>query len=66
MTKCEFLSNKILLKLKGDKMNVKSPLLKAELWTKLKTIRDDKNTPLVYAKWCSQVMEYLELLPNDE
>ena len=47
-------------------MNVKSPLLKAELWTKLKTIRDDKNTPLVYAKWCSQVMEYLELLANDE
>ena len=32
----------------------------AELWTKLKTIRDDKNTPLVYAKWCSQVMEFLE------
>lgn len=23
-------------------MNIKSPLLKAELWTKLKTIRDDK------------------------
>ena len=66
MTKCEFLSNKISLKLKGGKMNVKSPLLKAELWTKLKTIRDDKNTPLVYAKWCSQVMEYLELLSNDE
>lgn len=66
MTKCEFLSNKILSKLKGGKMNVNSPLLKAELWTKLKTIRDDKNTPLVYAKWCSQVMEYLELLTNDE
>ena len=39
---------------------------RAELWTKLKTIRDDKNIPMVYAKWCSQVMEYLELLPNDE
>lgn len=65
MTKCEFLSNEISLKLKGGKMNVKSPLLKAELWTKLKTIRDDKNTPLVYAKWCSQVMEFLELLAND-
>ena len=47
-------------------MNLKSPLLKAELWTKLKTIRDDKNTPLVYSKLCSQVMEYLELLSNDE
>lgn len=47
-------------------MNVKSSLLKAELWTKLKTIRDDKNTPLVYAKWCSQVMEFLELLANDQ
>lgn len=47
-------------------MNLKSPLLKAELWTKLKTIRDDKNTPLVYVKWCSQVMDYLELLPNDK
>lgn len=66
MTKYEFLSNKILLKLNEVEMNLKSPLLKAELWTKLKTIRDDKNTPLVYAKWCSQVMEYLELLPNDQ
>ena len=66
MTKCDFLSNKISLKLKEGKMNINSPLLKAELWTKLKTIRDDKNTPLVYAKWCSQVMEYLELLSNDE
>lgn len=47
-------------------MNVKSQLLKAELWTKLKTIRDDKDTPLVYAKWCSQVMEFLELLANDQ
>lgn len=47
-------------------MNVKSSFQKAELWTKLKTIRDDKNTPLVYAKWCSQVMEYLELLSNDK
>ena len=47
-------------------MNVKSAFQKAELWTKLKTIRDDKNTPMVYAKWCSQVMEYLELLPNDK
>ena len=47
-------------------MNVNSPLLKAELWTKLKTIRDDKNTPLVYAKWCSQVMEFLELLANEQ
>lgn len=66
MTKSEFLSNKISLKLKGGKMNVKSPLLKAELWTKLKTIRDDKNTPLVYAKWCSQAMEFLELLANEQ
>ena len=65
MTKCEFLSNEISLKLKGGKMNVKSALLKAELWTKLKTIRDDKNTPMVYAKWCSQAMDYLESLPND-
>ena len=64
MTKCEFLPNKISLKLKGGEMDVKSPLLKAELWTKMKTIRDDKNTPMVYAKWCSQVMEYLELLPK--
>lgn len=47
-------------------MNVKSPLLKVELWTKLKTIRDDKDTPLVYAKWCSQVMEFLELLANEQ
>lgn len=47
-------------------MNVKSSLVKTELWTKLKTIRDDKNTPIVYAKWCSQVMEFLELLANDQ
>lgn len=47
-------------------MKVKSQLLKAELWTKMKTIRDDKDTPLVYAKWCSQVMEFLELLANDQ
>ena len=47
-------------------MNVKSSSLKAELWTKLKTIRDDKDTPLVYSKWCSQVMEFLELLANDQ
>lgn len=47
-------------------MNQNDKYLKAELWTKLKTIRDDENTSLVYAKWCSQVMEYLELLPNDE
>lgn len=32
----------------------------AELWTKLKTIRDDKNTPFVYANWCTQVMAFLE------
>lgn len=31
----------------------------AELWTKLKTIRDDKSTPSVYAKWCDQTMEFL-------
>lgn len=66
MTKYEFLSNKISLKLKGGKMNLNSPFLKAELWTKLKTIRDDKNTPMVYSMWCSQVMEFLELLTNDE
>ena len=47
-------------------MNINSPTLKAELWTKLKTIRDDENTSLVYAKWCSQVMEFLELLANDQ
>ena len=32
----------------------------AELWSKLKTIRDDKNTPSVYSQWCDQVMEYLQ------
>lgn len=30
-----------------------------ELWSKIKTIRDDKNTPITYAKWCDQVMEFL-------
>lgn len=47
-------------------MNQNDKYLKAELWTKLKTIRDDENTSMVYAKWCSQVMEYLESLSNDE
>lgn len=46
-------------------MDIKSVALKAELWTKLKTIGEDKDTPNVYSKWCSQVMEYLESLPND-
>ena len=31
----------------------------AELWSKLKTIRDDKDMPVIYSKWCEQVMEYL-------
>lgn len=30
-----------------------------EYWSKLKTIRDDRQTPNVYARWCDQVMDYL-------
>lgn len=36
----------------------------AELWTKMKTIRDDKNTPLVYSRWCDQVMKKLAEFSN--
>lgn len=39
--------------------NKKIDLELAELWTKAKTIRDDKNTPMVYAKWCNQIMDKL-------
>lgn len=37
----------------------------AELWTKLKTIRDDESTPLIYAKWCDQTMEFLVGIKNE-
>ena len=40
--------------------------LVAELWTKMKTIRDDKNTPLVYSQWCDQVMQFLGIFSDDE
>ena len=76
MTKCEFLSNKISLKLKGGKMKIEiapteqtikqKNYLVAELWTKMKTIRDDKNTPLVYSQWCDQVMQFLGIFSDDE
>ena len=36
-----------------------------ELWSKIKTIRDDKNTPITYARWCEQVMELLGWLQDD-
>lgn len=74
MTKCEFLSNKISLKSKGGKMiieiepskkTIKQHLV-AELWTKMKTIRDDKNTPSVYSQWCDQVMEFLGIFSDDK
>lgn len=38
----------------------------AELWTKMKTIRDDKNTPLVYSQWCDQVMQFLGIFSDDK
>lgn len=38
----------------------------AELWTKMKTIRDDKRTPLVYAQWCDQMMQFLGIFSDDK
>lgn len=74
MTKCEFLSNKILSKSKGSNMKIEiepskktiKQHLVAELWTKIKTIRDDKNTPTVYSHWCDQVMEFLGIFSDDK
>lgn len=53
---------KIVVNLKDEKKRLDYEL--AELWTKMKTIRDDKNTPSVYACWCDQVMEKLESFKN--
>lgn len=76
MTKSEFLSNKISLKLKGAKMKIEiapseqtikqKNYIVAELWTKMKTIRDDKSTPLVYSQWCDQMMQFLGIFSDDE
>lgn len=38
----------------------------AELWTKLKTIRDDESTPAVYGRWCEQTMEFLVSIKNGQ
>ena len=38
----------------------------AELWSKMKTIRDDKNTPSVYSCWCDQVMQFLGIFSDDK
>lgn len=38
----------------------------AELWSKMKTIRDDKNTPSVYSCWCDQVMQFLGIFTDDK
>ena len=37
-----------------------------ELWSKLKTIRDDANTSFIYSRWCDQVMELLGWLQEDD
>lgn len=41
-------------------------MLVAELWTKMKTIRDDESTPLVYSQWCDQMMQFLGIFSDDE
>lgn len=38
----------------------------AELWSKMKTIRDDKSTPLVYSQWCDQMMQFLGIFSDDK
>lgn len=40
--------------------------IRAEMWSKLKTIRDDKLIPSIYCKWCDQVMKYIVSLKHDE
>lgn len=52
----------IIVDMKDEKKKLDYEL--AELWTKMKTIRDDKNTPTVYSHWCDQVMDMLGMFKN--